>query len=123
MSKFCGLLFFFFILTCNSHAEIKLTFGLYTADKPTVMVANFRPILNHLEDKLTEQFSEEVHIRLQVFSTYEKGVEAIATGEVDFTQLGPASLRICKKSGTRPQDTCDGKSKRSKNIQRHYLYS
>ena len=96
MSKYYGLLFFFFILTCNSHAEIKLTFGLYTADKPTVMVANFRPILNHLEDKLTEQFSEEVHIRLQVFSTYEKGVEAIVTGEVDFTQLGPASYVFAK---------------------------
>ncbi|MBL4604034.1 MAG: PhnD/SsuA/transferrin family substrate-binding protein [Emcibacteraceae bacterium] len=60
------------------------------------MVTNFRPILNHLEQRLSEHFSQDVHIRLQVFSTYKKGVEAIASGEVDFTQLGPASYVFAK---------------------------
>ena len=55
------------------------------------MVKKFRPILDDLEQSLSKELSEPVSINLQVLSTYEKGIAAIANGEVDFSRLGPAS--------------------------------
>lgn len=75
----------------NAEAEIKLSFGVYTADKPTVVVKKFKPVLRLLERSLAESLGEPVKIKLQVASTYEKGIEDISSGKVDFSRLGPAS--------------------------------
>lgn len=72
-------------------AEIRLSFGLYASDKPTTMLKKFKPILNDLQQIMSEELDEPVSIRIQVSSSYEKGIQAIANGTVDFARLGPAS--------------------------------
>lgn len=71
-------------------ADINLSFGLYTTDKPTAMVKAYRPILNRLETDLAKKTGEAVKISLKISSTYEKGVNALTSGQVDFAKLGPA---------------------------------
>ena len=74
-----------------AHAEIVLDFGIYTSDKPSAMVKQFRPVLNALEIGLSRSLDEPVVINLQVSSSYAKGVAALVTGKVDFARFGPAS--------------------------------
>ena len=80
------------IAPAKTHADTKLSFGLYTSDKPTALVKKFRPILNSLEKSLSEALKTKVSIKLSITKTYEQGVLAIAKGEVDFARLGPASF-------------------------------
>lgn len=93
------LIIFIVILNLNSisQAKIKISFGIYSSDKPSVMVKQFRPLLNYLEATLSTKLQDEVSIKTQVFSTYEQGINAIATGMVDFSRLGPASYVFAKK--------------------------
>ena len=72
-------------------AEISLSFGIYSADKPTEVVRQFRPILNELEKMLSEDLGEKARIRLQVSKVYEDGIANLVNGKVDFGRLGPAS--------------------------------
>jgi len=80
-----------------SAQALELTFGVYTSDKPSQMVRTFRPVLNRLEVILSERLSEPVTIRMQVASDYEKGIEQLVSGEVDFVRFGPASYVLAKE--------------------------
>ncbi len=71
--------------------DVELNFGVYTSDKPSVMVLKFRPVLNALTKSLEEKLGQPVKIRLQVSSGYAKGVEDLANGRLDFARFGPAS--------------------------------
>ena len=71
-------------LTNSSQAAIDLNFGLYTSNKPTSMVRKFRPILDAIEDRISERLGESVQIRMQVAKDYNKGIEHLASGKVDF---------------------------------------
>lgn len=75
----------------NAAAEIKLSFGVYTADKPTVVVKKFKPLLKLLERSVGNYLGQPVKIKLQVASTYAGGIVDISSGKVDFSRLGPAS--------------------------------
>ncbi|MCU7936121.1 MAG: PhnD/SsuA/transferrin family substrate-binding protein [Candidatus Thiodiazotropha sp. (ex Dulcina madagascariensis)] len=77
-------------------ADVALTFGVYTSDKPTAMVKMFRPILNALETRLAKKLGEPVRITLQVASTYERGIDDLVSGQVDFARMGPASYILAK---------------------------
>ncbi|MCJ8324628.1 MAG: PhnD/SsuA/transferrin family substrate-binding protein [Rhizobiales bacterium] len=92
------LIIFIVILNLNSvsQAKIKISFGLYSSDKPSLMVQQFRPLLNYLETALSIKLRDDVKIKTQVFATYELGINAIATGMVDFSRLGPASYVFAK---------------------------
>jgi len=81
-----------------SSAEINLTFGLYTSDKPTTMITKFRPFINTLEAQLTHKLQQPVHIKMHVSSNYSDGVEALTSGKVDFSRLGPASYITAKNA-------------------------
>lgn len=72
-------------------ADIGLSFGLYTSDKPTTLVKKFRPILNELEKELSHRLKTKVSIKLSIARSYEQGISALAEGEVDFSRFGPAS--------------------------------
>jgi len=72
-------------------AETTLTFGVYTSDKPSVMVKKFRPILNAMEKQLATELGSPVKIKMKVAKSYEEGVQDIITGRVDMSRLGPAS--------------------------------
>ncbi len=78
-------------------ADVELSFGVYTTDKPTDAVKKFRPILKVLERDLTERLGEPVRIWIQVAFSYEKGIYDISEGRVDFARLGPASYVELKR--------------------------
>jgi len=93
----CMLLYIISVLTTIAHADMKLTFGVYTADQPTEMVKAYRPILTGMESELSARFETKVNISLKVASTYEKGVSDLVHGNVDFSMLGPASYIVARK--------------------------
>jgi phosphonate transport system substrate-binding protein len=80
-----------------SHAEDQLKFGVYTADKPTEVVKMFRPILNTIEKGLEEKLGKPIKISIQVANSYEKGIDDIVEGRVDFSRFGPASYVEAKR--------------------------
>ncbi len=51
-------------------AEIILTFGVYTADKPTAIITQFRPLIKILESELTETLGETVTIKFQIWGSW-----------------------------------------------------
>lgn len=81
----------------SAEADILLTFGTYTSDKPTTMVKKFRPILNALEKELEALTEEKVKIKLHIARSYQKGIENVVNGKVDIARLGPASYIEAKK--------------------------
>lgn len=85
-----------FTTSLTSNAEVLLNFGVYTSDKASTMVEKFRPILNVIEKELSSRLGEPVHIRTQVAKSYEKGVEDLVSGSVDFARFGPASYISAK---------------------------
>ncbi len=96
LSRMLILLGSIFCIT-DAMAEIKLSFGVYTADKPTIVVKKFKPLLNILETSLTRRLSETVKIKLQIANTYDSGIDNLTSGRVDFARLGPASYVVAKK--------------------------
>ncbi len=74
-----------------SQAEVSLTFGVYTSDKPSAMVQQMRPTLDSLERSVAEALGEPVEIKLQVVKGYAAGAELILSGKADVMRLGPAS--------------------------------
>lgn len=91
MRVFISLLILLVLYIPSAHSEISLDFGLYASDKPTVVVKQFRPILNYLEAALQKKLDEPIQIKIQVASSYEKGIQDLAEGRVDFSRFGPAS--------------------------------
>ena len=72
-------------------ADVALKFGVYTSEKPTTMVAKFRPSLSVLEKRLAAILGEPVQIKIQVARSYGRGVSDLVVGKVDFSRFGPAS--------------------------------
>ena len=81
----------FIAFSSAASAQINLVFGVYTSDQPTAMVKAYRPILSALETRLSDELNTPVKIKLQVASTYQKGIDALVADQVDFSVLGPAS--------------------------------
>jgi phosphonate transport system substrate-binding protein len=79
-------------------ADLTLSFGVYSSDKPSSMVKQFRPILNKLEQNLTEIRGEPVKIRMHVAKSYQQGLSDLVSGKVDFSRFGPASYVTAKES-------------------------
>lgn len=77
---------------------ITMSLGLYTENKPSTMVRKFRPIVKHLEVKMTEKMGHPVNIRMQLAKNYQQGIEHLTAGKVDFSRFGPASYIEAKKS-------------------------
>lgn len=85
-------------LSAPAHAEIALTFGVYTSDKPTAMVQQIRPTLNVLEKRMSTILGEPVSIRMRVARNYKVGLALITSGQVDFARLGAASYIAAKQA-------------------------
>lgn len=84
----------------SAHAEIQLIFGTYAADKPTASIKKVRPVLSELEKHLTGLLGEEVKIQTQVSTNYEKGIDDLVQGRVDFAKFGPASYIFAKEQNS-----------------------
>lgn len=78
-------------------AGLNLDFGVYTADKPSSVVRQFRPVLTAIEKSLSSRRGESVKIRMQVARSYEEGIQDLVDGKVDFSRFGPASYIEAKK--------------------------
>jgi len=78
-------------------ADVELVFGLYTSDKPSKMIQQFRPALHVLEERLTALLSERVEIRTHVAKSYDQGLTDLVEGTVDFARFGPASYVLAKR--------------------------
>jgi phosphonate transport system substrate-binding protein len=81
-----------------ARAELVLTFGTYAADKPTTTVRKFKPLLNALEAALAQQLGEKVRIKTRISTTYQKGIDDLVAGKVDFARFGPASYIAAKQA-------------------------
>ncbi len=71
--------------------RITLSIGLYTTSKPSTVVKKFRPIVSLLESRVSAKLGKSVRIRMQIAKNYQKGVEYLANGKVDFARFGPAT--------------------------------
>jgi phosphonate transport system substrate-binding protein len=78
-------------LPVTSLAVQNLSFGVYTSNKPTAMVKQFKPMLKAIEKDLEARLGEPVRIRIQVAKDYTQGIQHLANGKVDFSRFGPAS--------------------------------
>lgn len=81
----------------NAMAEVKLKFGAYAADKPTESLKNLRPVLNELEKLMSAKLGKEVKITTQIATNYDKAIDDLVAGRVDFAKFGPASYVIAKR--------------------------
>ena len=89
---------FLVLISLPAQGEEVIKFGIYTSDKPTDVVRQFRPVLNVLENCLVSQKGQNIKIKMKVASSYEQGVEDLVKGRVDFSRLGPASYILAKKA-------------------------
>jgi phosphonate transport system substrate-binding protein len=77
--------------SASGETPLSLAFGTYTADKPTDVVDQFRPLLDRLEQRLASKLERPVEIKMQIAPSYEQGIAALVEGRVDFARFGPAS--------------------------------
>lgn len=85
-----------FVFVGVAAADINLTFGTYTTDKPTEVVKKFGPILKYLSHDLETRLGEPVKIKFKIASDYDEGIADIVEGRVDFARFGPASYILAK---------------------------
>jgi phosphonate transport system substrate-binding protein len=75
---------------------LHLSFGVYQTDKATEMYKQFTPLLEALQDDVGERLSRPVDIELKIFRTYDDGINALVSGDIDFVHFGPASYCTAK---------------------------
>jgi phosphate/phosphite/phosphonate ABC transporter binding protein len=75
---------------------LRLSFGLYQSDKATVMYTKFAPVIDKIQTDLEQRLGRPVDIRLEIFRTYDDGINALAKGEIDFVRFGPAPYILAK---------------------------
>lgn len=79
------------------YADIELRFGLYTSDRPSDLIKKFRPVINLMEQRLTQELTQRVSIKFIMAPTYAQGINLLAKGEIDFMRMGPASYILAHK--------------------------
>ncbi len=94
----CILCIFPMVYTGTASAVMVLKFGVYTADKPTAVITQFRPLIKILESELTKALGESINIKFQISGSYEEGILALVKGDVDFSRFGPASYIEAKQA-------------------------
>jgi len=77
--------------------QLALKFGLYTVEKPSSLIRQFRPILDQVEVGLGRTLGKKVKIKTVIARTYAEGQENLASGQVDFSRMGPASYIAVKQ--------------------------
>lgn len=70
---------------------LELTFGIYQTDKATTLYRQFTPTLELLQDAMEVDLERPVDIQLRIYKTYDEGIAALATGDIDFVRFGPAA--------------------------------
>jgi len=76
---------------------VELTFGVYASDKATVMYKMFIPIVRQLQERAEARLNQPVDIFIEIFRSYDEGIDALVTGQVDFVRFGPASYILAQE--------------------------
>ena len=98
MKFFASLLLLSFAsVTLAGKAPLQLEFGVYPSDRATVMYRKFSPILEALRVPLENLLDREVHIHMTIFEDYESGIQALASGEIEFVRFGPSSYILAEE--------------------------
>jgi ABC-type phosphate/phosphonate transport system substrate-binding protein len=77
--------------------EHRLTFGVYTFQKPSVMAQKFAPFLENLEKSVADRLRRPVRIDCVIYRSYTNGHEGLLSGAVHFMRVGPASYVLMKE--------------------------
>ena len=77
--------------------HINLKFGIYGSDRISEINRKFTPILREIEANMSHSMGAPVTIELIFYPSYEKGIEAIVKGKVDFIRLGAVSYVFAKQ--------------------------
>lgn len=84
-------------LVANPAAAVQtLRFGSYASERPSEELRKLEPFKRYLEASLKEQ-GLPVNVEISIFATYEEGLDALVTGDIDFSRLGPASYILAKR--------------------------
>lgn len=75
----------------------RLTFGVYTFEKPSVMARKFTPLLGNLETFMADRLGRPAGIDFIIYRSYTLGHAGLLSGEVDFMRVGPASYVLMKE--------------------------
>jgi phosphonate transport system substrate-binding protein len=71
-------------------------FGSYASERPSEEMRKLEPFQRYIETSLLAQgFDARVDVR--IFPTYEEGIDAMASGDIDFSRLGPVSYVTAKQ--------------------------
>lgn len=84
------------VVQTPAQKTLHLSFGVYQTDKATEMYKQFTPLLEALQDSVGKKLSRPVDIELKIFSTYDKAINALVAGDIDFVHFGPASYITAK---------------------------
>ncbi len=95
-------IFLIFIISTNQEVfagheqSLSLTFGVYQTDKATIMYRKFVPVIEAIQNIMSDRIKKAVDIKLRIFKTYQQANDAIIDGTVDFVRFGPSSYIIAK---------------------------
>ncbi|HUR27515.1 MAG TPA: PhnD/SsuA/transferrin family substrate-binding protein [Planctomycetota bacterium] len=76
---------------------LHLTFGVYQSDKATEMYRKFTPVIESIQDDVEKRLGRPTDIEIQIFKTYEDGIDALCKGTVDFVRFGPSPYILAKR--------------------------
>jgi len=96
--KFISIIFsFFFLIDASAAKHINLKFGIYGSDRISEINRKFTPVLNQIKINMSQSMGIPINIELVFYKSYEKGIQAIVDGEIDFIRLGPVSYVLAKQ--------------------------
>jgi len=96
--KFISVIFsLLFFIDAFATEHINLKFGIYGSDRISEINRKFTPVLNKIKINMTQSIGIPVNIEMVFYKTYEKGIQAIVEGKVDFIRLGPVSYVFAKQ--------------------------
>ncbi len=81
----------------STKAVRRLTFGVYQTDKPSEVYRQFSPVVDALARTAEKYYGSPLTIEFKSYGTYEGGLNAIVTGNVDLMRLGPASYILAQQ--------------------------
>jgi phosphonate transport system substrate-binding protein len=87
-----------FLVPGAAHAEIRIPFGVYAADKPETVMRQFRPLLDAIETAMSRRLAQPVRIELSVADSYEDGMAALRAGKIAFARFSPAAYVAAKEA-------------------------
>ena len=79
---------------------IHLSFGVYQSDKATEMYRKFTPVIEAIQNDIEKRLGRPTDIEMQIFKTYDDGIEALCKGKVDFVRFGPSPYILAKRKNT-----------------------